>query len=155
MEVLELLHAKLGIARRILRELVANYDNLSDNARQSASIEVLDDVNSYLQVKENLIFPYMAKNGEATDLMARSRAVDEQLEDITEHAIHMHVDETDYYERLVTLLDLMDLAERTDQETIFPWARQYLNERDQLFIATHLKGQIVESIVEPERQLHD
>lgn len=145
MEALDLLHAKLNVARRVLKNFIDNYQGMEDSERSDQARTVLDEVTSYLQIKENLIFPYIRREGEHSDLLERNRAVDEQIEYIIEHAIHMHVDEAggEFYNRLVQLDNVLDLAIKTDQDTILPWAKVHLSDKDQLYIATHLKSQMV------------
>lgn len=144
MEINNLLLAKLKLARRILRELIQDYMQLNDTQRMEKSNAIMDEVNSYLQIKENLLFPFMRKKGLHDDLIARSAQVDKEINKITELSIMMHVDEPsgEYYHNMVTLLGLLDQVERVDSESIFSWVQQYLDEEDQHYIATHLKNQM-------------
>jgi hypothetical protein len=144
MEINNLLRAKLKLAQRILRELIHNYRELNDTQRMEKSNAIMDEVNSYLQIKENLLFPFMRKKGLHDDLIARSALVDTEINKLTEFSIMMHVDEPsgEYYRNMVTLLGLLDQVERVDSESVFSWVKQYLDEEDQYYIATHLKKQM-------------
>lgn len=146
MEVLEVLAAKRNLARRVLTDLVTNYKVLNDDRRLEKSNTILDGLNSYLQIEENLFFPFMHRTGEHEDLVLKIKAVHERIEEVAEHAIMMHVDEPsgEYYHRLVDLVELLDLAKRTDDEVLFPWAEAYLTEEDQYYIARNLKNQMVQ-----------
>jgi hypothetical protein len=146
MEVLNVLAAKRNLARRVLTDLVDNYKVLEDDERLEKSNTILDEVNSYLQIEENLFFPYIHKTGEHEDLLARIKAVHERIEEVAEHAIMMHVDEPsgEYYHRLVNLIELLDLAKRADEEILFPWAEAYLKEEEQYYIASHMKNQMIQ-----------
>ncbi len=144
MEIINFLHSKINSARRVLRELTQDYMKLDDNQRLEKSNTIMDEVNSYLQIKENLIFPYIRKTGRHNDLIERSLAVDNEIDRITELSIMMHVDEPsgEYYHNMVLLLKLLDRAEHTDSESIFPWMKEYLSEDDQHYIHTHLNNQM-------------
>jgi hypothetical protein len=144
MEILNVIAAKLNLAERVLEDLTANYRHLDDATRLEKANTILDEINSYLQIEENLLFPFMQRNGEYDDLLAKARAVHEQIEDLTEYAIMMHVDEPsgEFWKNMVKLKDLIVLARRADEEMIFPWAKVYLSERDQYYIATNMKNQM-------------
>jgi hypothetical protein len=143
MEILELLHAKLNIARRVLTDLVGNYRILNDDQRLEKSSIVMDNINSYLQIQENLVFPVIARSGMYDDMLFKGREVHERIEYVLEHAIQVHVDEPgfEYYDFLNQLLGLLDLAERTDRETIFVWAETYLSKEDEYHMIAHLREQ--------------
>lgn len=145
MEIISLLHSKLNLARRVLRELTQDYMKLDDTQRLEKSNTIMDEINSYLQIKGNLIFPFMRKKGLHDDLIHRSFQVDQEIERIIELSIMMHVDEPsgEYYHNMVNLVHLLDQAERTDSEAVYPWMKEYLTEEDQHYIATHLKNQMV------------
>lgn len=146
MEVLDVLAAKRNLARRVLKDLIDNYKVLEDDERLEKSNTILDEVNSYLQIEENLFFPYIRKTGEHDDLIERIKAGHERIEEVSEHAIMMHVDEPsgEYYHQLMRLGDLLDIAKRTDEEVLFPWARAYLTEEEQYYIASHMKNEMVQ-----------
>ncbi|WP_373533277.1 hypothetical protein [Vampirovibrio sp.] len=144
MEINNLLLSKLKLAQRVLNELIQDYTKLNDTQRMEKSNTIMDEVNSYLQIKGNLLFPFMRKKGLHEDLIARSSQVDTEIKEITELSIMMHVDEPsgEYYHNMVTLLGLLEKVERVDSESIFSWVQQYLDEEDQHYIATHLKNQM-------------
>lgn len=142
-EVMELLHAKLNIARQVLADLVRNYQDLNDDERLEKSDLVFGNVNSYVQIQGNLIFPLMTRTGEHDDLVQRSRTIHERIDALMEHAIMMHVDEPgfEYYDNLVRLQGLLDLMAKTDSETVFPWAETYLSEDEHYELIQHLNEQ--------------
>jgi hypothetical protein len=144
MEVLELMHAKLSMARRVLKDFIRHYEGMEDAPRLEKSNLIMDEVNSYLKIEENLVFPFIRRTGRHQDIIDRVRAVHEQIEYVTEHAIMIHVDEPggEYYNFMVQLDNLLDLAAKLDEELVYPWARVHLSNEDQLYIATHLKGQM-------------
>jgi len=144
MEILEVIHGKLNLARRVLHELIDNYKHLEDTPRLEKTTTIMDAINSYLQLEENLIFPYIRKTGEHDDLIDRAKSVHEQIENIIEHTINIHVDEPsgEYYDNLVRLLTLLEQAAKVDEDAIIPWARVYLSSTDQEYIARHLKEQM-------------
>ena len=53
MHVLELLDAKRNLALQILRDFNKHYLRLDDTTRLEKSNAIFDEVNSYLQIKEN------------------------------------------------------------------------------------------------------
>lgn len=144
MEILDVISAKLNLAQRVARELVDNYKMMEDAERLEKANTILDQVNSYLQIEGNLIFPFIRKNGECDDLLERARNVHQEIETLTEHAIMMHVDEPsgEFYNDMRRLIDLLDVARKTDQQAIFPWANAYLSEEDQLYVASKMKNQM-------------
>lgn len=146
MEVLDVVSAKLHLAQRVLKDLVDNFKKLEDAERLEKSNTILDEVNSYLQIEENLFIPFMRQKGNFDDLIERIQVVHEELDNLTEHAIMMHVDEPsgEYWKDMARLANVLDRADRMDQEVLFPWARVYLTEEDQYHIATNLKNQMVE-----------
>lgn len=145
MDILEFMESKLDRARRTLAKFIAEYDRMEDSDRMGRSTAILDEVNSYLQIEENLLFPFIRKTGKHEDLIARSRETHSEINDIIEHTIHMHVDEAggEFYDNLVRLSRALDNAHRVDQEAILPWAKVYLKEEDHEYIASHLKEQMV------------
>lgn len=145
MEIISLLHSKLNLARRVLKELTQDYMKLDDTQRLDKSNTIMDEINSYLQIKENLVFPFIRKKGLHDDLIDRSVQLDQEIERLIELSIMMHVDEPsgEYYHNMVNLLHLLTHLERVDSESIFPWMKEYLSEEDQHYIATHLKNQMV------------
>lgn len=144
MEILDVISAKLNLARRVAKDLVDNYKAMEDAERLEKANTILDQVNSYLQIEENLIFPFIRRQGECDDLMQRARDVHAEIEKLTEHAIMMHVDEPsgEFFNDMRRLVDLLDLAEKTDRQTVFPWAEAYLTPDDQVYIATKMKNQM-------------
>jgi hypothetical protein len=151
MEVLELIHAKLALAHRVLKDLIAHYEGMEDATRVEKSNTILDELNSYLQIEENLLFPFIRRTGEHEDLIERAKTVHQQIDYVTEHMVMMHVDEPggDFYNRLLTLDNLLAEAERIDREVLFPWAKAYLSEADQDYIANHLKDQMTHESIPP------
>lgn len=144
MEITSVLNSKLDFAKRVLSELIQDYSRLDDTQRMEKSNTIMDEINSYLQIKENLLFPFIHEKGLHEDLIDRSAAVDRDIERIMELSIMMHVDEPsgEYYHNMVTLRDLLEKAKRTDAESVFAWLREYLSEDDQHYIASHLKNQM-------------
>ena len=152
MELLQVLAAKRNLARRVIQDLMENYQKLNDDQRLEKSSTILDEVNSYLQIEQNLFFPYIHKTGEHEDLIARMLALHERIEEVSEHAIMMHVDEPhgEYYYQVVNLGSLLDLAQRNDEEILFPWVEAYLTEDEQYYIASHMKNEMMhESLPAP------
>ena len=144
MEVLDIIAAKRNLARRVQQDLVNNFKSLEDAERLEKSNLILDEVNSYLQIKENLLFPFIERQNKYEDMIARICAVHSDIEALTEHAIMMHVDEPsgEYWKDMIKLGDLLDRAQKTDEELLFPWAKAHLSDEDQYYIATHLKEQM-------------
>jgi len=146
MDILDVLAAKRNLARRVVKDLVEHYKTLDDTERLEKSNTILDEVNSYLQIEENQFFPFIRKTGEHEDLIRRIKDVHTRLEEVSEHAIMMHVDEPsgEYFHCMVKIGELLELAKRADDEILFPWAMAYLSEEDQYQIATHLKNEMVQ-----------
>jgi DUF438 domain-containing protein len=146
MEVLNVVAGKRDLARMVLQDLISNYKRLDDTQRLEKANTILDGVNSYLQIEENLFFPFMRKSGEYEDLIQRLKVVHDQIDEAAEHAIMMHVDEPsgEFYHAVANLAKLLDVAKRNDEEILVPWSETYLSEEDQYFIATHLKNQMVQ-----------
>lgn len=146
MEVLDVLVDKRDLARLVLEDLISHYMQLDDTVRLEKANTILDSVNSYLQVEENLFFPFMQRTGEHDDLIARIKSVHDKIDEVAEHAIMMHVDEPsgEFYHELVNLVKLLELAKRNDEEVLFPWCQVYLTDADRYFIMTHLKNQMVQ-----------
>jgi hypothetical protein len=144
MEVLEIIAAKRNLARRVQQDLVDNFRKMEDAQRLEKSNTILDEVNSYLQIEENLIFPFIRRQGRQEDLIERVRLIHQEIETLTEHAIMMHVDEPsgEYWKDMIALGELLDRAKQADEDILFPWAKAYLSDEDQYYIATHLKEQM-------------
>ena len=142
-EVMELLRAKLSIARRVLADLVQHYQQLDDDQRLEKSNIVLDQVNSYLQIERNLIFPMMEKTGSYQHVMDRTCDIHGRIEGIIERATMMHVDEPsfEYYDDMAGLLGLLDALADNDNRGIFAWANAHLTEEDSYYLITHLKDE--------------
>lgn len=146
MQVLDFLHGKLARARKVLRELIDHYEGMENSERMGKSTTIMDAINSYLQIKENLILPYMINAGQYRDLVEKVCAVHGDIENITERSIMIHVDEHggDFYNNMVRLDALLAEAERTDKEILFPWCEVHLKEEDQRYIAEHLADQMTQ-----------
>lgn len=146
MQVLHVLHGKINLARLVLRELINEYQRLDDTQRLEKSNTIMDEVNSYLQIKENLIFPFIRHKGNYDDLIQHSAAIDAEVERISELSIMMHVDEPsgEYYHNMVLLLGLLDKLERVDSESIFQWLKEYMAPEEEHYILTHLKNQMIQ-----------
>jgi len=146
MEVLDVVVGKRDLALMVLKDLTSHYKQLDDTKRLEKANTILDAVNSYLQIEENLFFPYMRRTGEHEDLIARIKHVLDRIDEGAERAIMIHVDEPsgEFYHAVMNLADLLALAKRNDEEILFPWAEAYLTEEEQYYIATHLKNQMVQ-----------
>ena len=146
MEVLDIIAAKRNLARRVLRDLIDNYKKLDDNQRLEKSNTIMDELDSYLQIVGNLFLPFMKKSGEFDDLVAKIDVIHVKLDNMAEQAIMMQVDEPsgEYFKAMVRLSDILDEGARVDEQVLFPWARTYLSEEDQYFIAKNLKTQMVQ-----------
>ncbi len=144
MEITSVLISKLDFAHRVLSELIRDYSKLDDTQRMEKANTIMDEIYSYLQIKENLLFPFIQETGLHNDLIARSAAVDQDIDRVIELSIMMHVDEPsgEFYHNMVTLRDLLEKARRVDGESIFAWIREYLGEEEQYYIASHLKNQM-------------
>lgn len=142
-EVIELLRVKLGIARRVLADLVGNYQRLNDDQRMEKSNIVLDQVNSYMQIEQNLLFPLMARTGDYRNVMERTRDIHDRIDSIVEKATMMHVDEPsfEYYDDMARLLGLLDALAENDNRGIFPWANAHLTDEDSYTLITRLKDE--------------
>jgi hypothetical protein len=142
-EVMELLRAKLGIARRVLADLVQHYQQLNDDQRLEKSNIVLDQINSYMQIEQNLLFPLMARTGDYRHVMERTRDIHGRIDAIIEKATMMHVDEPsfEYYDDMARLLGLLDALADNDNRGIFPWAAAHLTDEDSYHLITHLKDE--------------
>ncbi|WP_303674530.1 hypothetical protein [Vampirovibrio chlorellavorus] len=149
MEITSVLNSKLNIAHRVLSELIQDYSRLDDTQRMEKSNTIMDEIYSYVQIKENLLFPFIQEKGLYNDLIARSAAVDQDINRIIELSIMMHVDEPsgEYYHNMITLRDLLEKVERVDGESVFAWIREYLTEEDQYYITSHLKNQMTHESV--------
>jgi len=146
MEVLDVVAGKRNLARMVLKDLITHYKQLDDTVRLEKANTILDSVNSYLQIEENLFFPFMKKTGEHDDLVIRIKDVHDRIDEVAEHAIMMHVDEPsgEFFHAVSNLAGLLDMAQRNDEDILFPWCNAYLTEEDQYYIATHLKNQMTQ-----------
>jgi hypothetical protein len=146
MEVINVVAGKRDLAQMVLQDLITNYKRLDDTQRLEKANTILDAVNSYLQIEENLFFPFMRKTGEHEDLIQRLKATHDRIDEVAEHAIMMHVDEPsgEFFHAVSNLQGLLDIAKRNDEEILVPWSHTYLTEEDQYYIATHLKNQMTQ-----------
>lgn len=144
MEILAVVQAKRNLAEQVLRDLIANYKALNDTVRLEKSNTIQDEINSYLQIEENLFFSYVRKAGDEA-ILPPIKAVHDEIEMISEHSIMMHVDEPsgEYYQDMLRLIEAIEKAKRNDDEILFPWAEKNLSEADQYEIATQFKNQMV------------
>lgn len=146
MDISDVIQTKLNYARRVLQELIDHYGRLDDTERMAKSNIFLDELNSYLQIKENMIFPLMQRSGEYDDLVARACAVHSEIDELkNERLVMIHVDEPDcsYYDILIRLAGLLEQSDKVDREAIYPWMRVYLSDEEKEYIMTHLKNQMV------------
>lgn len=144
MDITSVLNAKLDFARWVLNELIQDYSKLDDTQRLEKSNTILDEVTSYLQIKENLLFPFIQKKGLYDDLITHSAAVDQDIDRIIELSIMMHVDEPsgEYYHNMVILRDLLERVQRVDERSVFAWIREYLTDEERHYVISHLKNQM-------------
>jgi hypothetical protein len=143
MQVLDIISSKLDIAQRVLRDLVSNYYSMDDTARIERANLVLDNVNSYLQIEQNILLPYIEGAEGNADILARLCEVQNRIDALLEKAVMVHVDEPDhqFYYSMEALQDLLRQAEQVDREVLFPWVRTYLVDADQPRMLDHLKEQ--------------
>jgi hypothetical protein len=143
MEVLDIISSKLDVAQRVLRDLVSNYYSMDDTARIERANIVLDNVNSYLQIEQNILLPYIEGSEEHVDIFARVCEVQNKIDNLLEKAVMVHVDEPDhqFYYSMEALQKLLSQAEQADREALFPWVRTYLTDADQPRMLDHLKAQ--------------
>lgn len=143
MQVLDVINSKMEIAQRFLRDLVVNYDQLDDTARIERANIGLGNVQSYLQIEQNLLFPLIERTGEDTDILARACRIQNQMDDVLERSVMVHVDEPDheFYHGMERLLNLLEQAAEVDREFIFPWAKEHLTEEEQFSMLTNLQEQ--------------
>ncbi|HEY9745246.1 MAG TPA: hypothetical protein V6C99_03400 [Oculatellaceae cyanobacterium] len=151
MEVLEIISSKMEMAQHFLDDLLSNYDRLDDTARIDRANVVFDNITSYLQIEQNLLFPYIRKTGEHDDILEQALAVHDRIDEEMEKSVMVHVDEPDhqFYHGLDTIRGLLERAKRIDQEMIFPWARVYLSEEDHYALLNPLKEQTAHETVAP------
>lgn len=151
MEILEVIRTKMDMAQHVLRDLIKTYPYIDDTARIEKANLAFDNVQSYLQIEQNLLFPYIRKTGEHDDILDRAQAIQDRIDELLEKAVMVHVDEPDnqFYYSLDALLGLMEQAERVDNEAIFPWARVYLTEADHYTLITRVKDETLHETVAP------
>lgn len=145
MEVLDLmLTAKLNLASRLLDDWLERYHVMDNTERLELSETILDETRSYLQIEENLILPFMEKEGGNEELIHRVRVLHRRIEDLIGHAVMVHIDEpgNEYFYRMERMRGLLAEILKTNEETIFPWMRTTLTEADQRLIAARLKNQV-------------
>lgn len=141
MEILEIIQAKRSTAMRYLRDLLDNYGRLDDSDRMDKANMALDNISSYLQIQQNLLFPFIEKTGEHDDIMARSCEVQNRIDEVLEKAVMVHVDEPGnvFYHDMNVLFHLLEQAEQIDRDAIFPWARVYLTKQDDMTLLNQLR----------------
>ncbi len=149
MKVQDILSTKLGQARRTLNELVQGYDGMDDTERLEKSNTILDEVNGYLKIQQNLVFPYIEKTGRYLDLMMRACDVYDEIDAIVGSVVMIHVDEPErrYYNCMVYLAQLLERAERVDREAIFPWMDTYLTDEEQEYIVRNVRTQMTHASI--------
>jgi hypothetical protein len=144
MEILDVIAAKRNLAQRVLQDLLQNYKNMDDTQRLEKANTILDEINSYLQIEENLLFPFIQKGEQSNHLLEKMLHAHGQIEYVMEHTIMMHVDEPsgEFWQGMARLSDLIYQARQADEETVFPWCEAHLSEADQYYIAINMKNQM-------------
>jgi hypothetical protein len=151
MEILEIISSKLETAQYFLDDLLKNYERLEDTPRIEKANIIFENITSYLQIEQNLLFPFIKASREHDDILDRAQAIHDRIDEEMEKTVMVHVDEPDhqFYHGLGALARLLDEAKRVDHEAIFPWSRVYLSETDHISLLNHLKEQTAHETVGP------
>jgi hypothetical protein len=144
-EIRDLLQRKLDIAREQLNGLIQEYMNLNDDARLEKTNFAFDQITSYIQIERNLLFPVIHKRERGNDLIDPSIAIHEDMNQIMERAVMLHVDEPDFtfYDNLTGLLALLNKLADLDQQSVWPWLEKNLTEEDTATIIPRLQDQTI------------
>jgi hypothetical protein len=151
MEIIEIISSKLETAQHFLDDLLKNYDRLEDTPRIEKANIIFENISSYLQIEQNLLFPFIKASKEHDDILARACVIQNRIDEELEKTVMVHVDEPDgqFYHGLQALSRLLDEAKRVDHEAIYPWSRVYLSETDHFSMLNHLKEETAHETVGP------
>ena len=160
MEAIRALQSKARDALEVLNELTHAYGGMDDTLRIEKSNFILDDINSYLQIKGNLLLPSVRRanvQGETEALLQEAEAVDSAIKNLIEHILQLHVDEPggEYYNDLLRLSKLVAQASQADETRLLPWLEAHLNATEQARLDKHLKAQMTHESLPSTSQLLD
>ncbi len=143
-DIINLVQSKINGAQDMLDDLIHNYADVPDTKRLDTTNLVMNQVHSYIHIVANLLLPRVDANGRNGDIVARNRTIIDDIEQLSEHMLMMHVDEPDneFFNDLKKLADRLARAKRTVVDTIVPWAESNLTEEESQALMTQVGDQM-------------
>jgi hypothetical protein len=145
MNVFEFLSLKMeNIIINLEKELKA-YQHEEHEATIQNTGAIFDSIRSYIQIQENLIFPQLSQQQNLLgQKQAFSQSIHEELENIMDSSVLMHVDEPscEFKQNLEALLGLLKKYQQFDEVSFFPQAKRHLSPEDLTEIHQHLDAEM-------------
>lgn len=148
------LDEKLSRALVLLNQVIESFKKLDNTHNMKESSLIFDEIRTYIEVSENLLFPaFTAAIPDGKNLLSSVKIRHADLDRVIEKSTMMHVDEPRYEfeECLEAIRDLLLQEQASNQSKIFPLAKQHIPENE----LQAIEAQIQRHQNDPDNMLED
>lgn len=147
MDLFEFLDHKLRIAVHNIEALLNHFDSQETIDREGLIQKggaAFDLIISYIRIEDNLIFPALRKKGLLQQEIAAIKAIQQEIENIIESSVMMHVDEPscEFRDNLKALLKQLIRYRNIDQQQIFPYAKNAFSTNEMRALLKNVQEQM-------------
>jgi hypothetical protein len=137
-----------AMIKTTLYRFIADYEHLHDEERFNQISEVLDLLNHSMELKLNTVFPMIRKNPDfQTDLRDSMHRYDD-LKDVMEKMVMIHVDEPhkQFKERAEQMLALVEEQTRLEENSMFPRMEEHLSSEERMTLEKTVNHPIPQTV---------
>jgi hemerythrin-like domain-containing protein len=144
MDLFEYLQTRMGYVIQHLERLITSFDDMEHLDRDEMIQKggaIFDIVVSTIQIEDNLLYPKLREKGLLLEEYGVIRELQQEVEDIIESSVMMHVDEPsfEFRDNLQALHRCLLKYRRFDEKVVFPVARTALGHHEMRDVLRHIQ----------------
>lgn len=146
MELIQYLKNLVEKTNEKLGRIIAKHDDMTNIKRIDESRQVFDDLELYLQLKHNQIFPRLETvkiDATSRQQVEESLEIDNNIEYMLEKLVMIHVDDPyhEYRQKLEKLKEYVDMVEAFDKTNLYPLIRSNLTDLECDDVVNHIRDE--------------
>jgi hypothetical protein len=132
MDIFELLRDENRAMLDEIRRLVIDYKTINNAEDIERSRHIFEILNEYIVIQNKMLYPKLPRQGEEDESIRTSKALLDEMDNIFEKSVMMHVDEPNlqYVQNLERLYNVLEAHFANLEERVYPLLRDRLDSRD-------------------------
>lgn len=147
MDIFEFLDNRMRTATHHLEELLSSFDHMDTLDREEMIMRsgaIFDIIISTIKIEDNQLYPKLLAKGLLKQEYQEAKALQQEIEQIIEASVLIHVDEPSFEFRrnLRNMLQVVIKYRRLNDKSVYPVAKTALSHHEMQDLIRHVQGEM-------------